>query len=623
MQNSFFPLLAAQPPPTRTPSRGRRILPDGHVTMSVADIRMSVRVRPTPPGDPCAVTTDPRTGAVALENGDVFHYPSAVVVGSDQVVAYDALCAPLVKHALTGYDCTLVAYGQTGSGKTHTMFGPPGCLVEARVRRWREESHSSHSSHSSDSSDSPDAPRDWGVFPRAVLELMRTPGVRSIHASAVEVYHENVFDLMNGREQLSLGSSRSKIGRRASGAAESGSDDVAGDRGAQGGVHPSCCTCHKCFALQERDKKKAARARPERLFEKTSRLETFDATGATTTRLDAPESLARFARSVEATRTSGAHLLNDRSSRSHCLVRVRAKLADGAAARLTFADLAGSERVARTGATGDAGREARAINGSLSALGRVVKALGEISTIQRRRSKETLSTLSTPQHVPYRDAALTMLLRDAFGGGSCASVVIAVAGGADHADETACSLRFGERMCLVKNAPTRVLGDINARAHHPGLGSPTRVAASSASRDARLKTLRAALASATAELASLARRGDAGGFVKDGPVTEVRSLRLGMEKLKCADDATAKLRVRLAETAGDISKSASGAATKKTAVAALRAALSASARRAEDLRAVVRRQKTIKAIWAEPTVPYAKKAAEVRQIRSELEMEES
>ena len=140
--------------------------------MSVADIRMSVRVRPTPPGDPCAVTTDPRTGSVSLETGDVFHYPSSVVVGSDQVVAYDALCAPLVRHALTGYDCTLVAYGQTGSGKTHTMFGPPGCLVEARVRRWREEMRND---------DSPDAPRDWGVFPRAVLELMRTPEVRSIH----------------------------------------------------------------------------------------------------------------------------------------------------------------------------------------------------------------------------------------------------------------------------------------------------------------------------------------------------------------------------------------------------------------------------------------------------------
>ena len=67
--------------------------------------------------------------------------------------------------------------------------------------------------------------------------------------------------------------------------------------------------------------------------------------------------------------------------------------------------------------------------------------------------------------------------------------------------------------------------------------------------------------------------------------------------------------------------SASGVDKFKTA-AALRAP-SASANRAEDLRAVVQRQKTIKAIWAEPTLRYAKKAAEMRQIRSELEMEES
>ena len=184
---------------------------------------------------------------------DVFHYPSSVVVGSDQAVAYDALCAPLVKRALAGYDCTLVAYGQTGSGKTHTMFGPAGCLVEAEVTRWRASGTASDASSS--------APLEWGVFPRAALELMRTPGVRSIRASAVEVYHENVFDLMNGREQLSLGSSKTKFGRRVRGDAESGSDDVAGNRGGQGGVHPSCCTCHACFQLQERDKARAAAER--------------------------------------------------------------------------------------------------------------------------------------------------------------------------------------------------------------------------------------------------------------------------------------------------------------------------------------------------------------------------
>jgi hypothetical protein len=559
-------------------------------------------------------------------------------------LAYDALCAPLVRHALTGYDCTLVAYGQTGSGKTHTMFGPPGCLVEARVRQWHEESSSSSSSSS-------DAPRDWGVFPRAVLELMRTPGVRSIRASAVEVYHENVFDLMNARAQLSLGSSRTKFGRRVFGAAESGSDDVAA-RGGLGGVHPSCCTCHKCFALAEaenkrmRQQREATRIRPTASRTSTSRRsssdvpgstlqnqnvrETFATVGETSVPLDTPESLARFARSVEATRTSKSHNLNDRSSRSHCLVRVRAKTASGTFVNVTFVDLAGSERVRRTGATGDKAHEARAINASLSALGRVVKMLSTIHTNHGRRTSSQTQPPTQHKHVPYRDAALTMLLRDAFGGGSVTSVVINVAGEPQHLDETACSLRFGERMCSVRNAPTRVLGDVNENAHHRGVGSPKKIAASSARRDAKIAALQTALEAATAELGALARRGDAGGFVPGGPVTEVRSLKRGMEKLHVLDAEIAELRVRLAEAEGEIrtpsdkNKSRDAKDAEETRkISSLRVALATSSNRAEVLRGVVERQKTIKAIWAEPSVPYARKAAEVRQIRSELEMEES
>ena len=590
---------------------------------SVAEIRMSVRVRPTV--DPCAVNLDPRTGALALTTGDVFDYPTSVVVGSDQDVAYAELCAPLVRHALTGYDCTLVAYGQTGSGKTHTMFGPPGCLVEARVRQWRSESRGT--------SKSSDAPRDWGVFPRAVLELMRTPGVRSIRASAVEVYHENVFDLMNERTQLSLGSSKTKFGRRVQGATESGSDDVAA-RGGQGGVHPSCCTCHKCFQLQEKEKE---RARAERALIASTRSssravsgstrtssssnaaassssstqttrETFSTVGETLVPLDTPESLAIFARSVEATRTSKSHLLNDRSSRSHCLVKVHAKTGDGTRVCIMFVDLAGSERVARTGATGEAKHEAQAINGSLSALGRVVKMLGERS----RGANNTRGTHKVPSgHVPYRDASLTMLLRDSFGGGSCTSVVINVAGETTHVDETACSLRFGERMSVVRNEPTRVLGDANARSSR--VGSPGGMKVGTLG----VADLKRRLAVANGELNALELRGDGGGFVKGGPVTEIESLRRGMEKLAVMDAASAKLRVGLAEARGEQDQGGAGK------IAHLRKALVASAKQAEVLRSVVERQKTIKAIWAEPTVSYARKAAEVRQIRSELEMEES
>lgn len=36
----------------------------------------------------------------------------------------------LAEQIVFGYDVTVFMYGQTGSGKTHTMFGPPGALVE-------------------------------------------------------------------------------------------------------------------------------------------------------------------------------------------------------------------------------------------------------------------------------------------------------------------------------------------------------------------------------------------------------------------------------------------------------------------------------------------------------------
>ena len=100
-------------------------------------------------------------------------------------------------------------------------------------------------------------------------------------------------------------------------------------------------------------------------------------------------------------------------------------------------------------------------------------------------------------------------------------------------------------------------------------------------------------------------------------MTEIESLRRGMEKLAVMDAASAKLRVGLAEARGEQDQGGAGK------IAHLRKALAASAKQAEVLRSVVERQKTIKAIWAEPTVSYARKAAEVRQIRSELEMEES
>lgn len=36
---------------------------------------------------------------------------------------YKATIAPLIKHVISGHNCTVFAYGATGSGKTYTMVG--------------------------------------------------------------------------------------------------------------------------------------------------------------------------------------------------------------------------------------------------------------------------------------------------------------------------------------------------------------------------------------------------------------------------------------------------------------------------------------------------------------------
>jgi hypothetical protein len=69
---------------------------------------------------------------------------------------------------------------------------------------------------------------------------------------------------------------------------------------------------------------------------------------------------------------------------------------------ISFVDLAGSERVSRTRSEGQTLVESNNINKSLLTLGVCISSLAD----PRKRKG----------HIPYRDSALTMLLKDSLGG---------------------------------------------------------------------------------------------------------------------------------------------------------------------------------------------------------------
>lgn len=138
------------------------------------------------------------------------------------------------------------------------------------------------------------------------------------------------------------------------------------------------------------------------------------------------------------TRAVGRTRCNNYSSRSHVVfvlhVEQQSLQGEERLGKLTLVDLAGSEKLSKNESVGETFEEAKKINWSLSALGKVIDALAE------QRS-----------HVPYRDSKLTRVLQEALGGNCRTTLLVAASPFSQHADETLSSLRFATRAKSVRN----------------------------------------------------------------------------------------------------------------------------------------------------------------------------
>eukprot|EP00912_Choanoflagellata_sp_UC4_P002444 UC4_evm1s1546 len=143
--------------------------------------------------------------------------------------------------------------------------------------------------------------------------------------------------------------------------------------------------------------------------------------------------------------------MNDRSSRSHAVFTINltqaifdeaTKQTGEKASRLSLVDLAGSERNSKTGTSGAQLKEGANINKSLSTLGLVISKLAAASTQEKHKGSP---------HIPYRDSALTFILKDSLGGNSKTVMVATISPSPDNYEETLSTLRYADRAKQIVN----------------------------------------------------------------------------------------------------------------------------------------------------------------------------
>ena len=336
------------------------------------NVRVLVRVRPFLSNDgdnrDTSITCNKDETSMSVQPvnkaANLFHFDHCFSEKSTQDGVYKEV-SELIQSSLDGYRVCIFSYGQTGSGKTWTMSG--------------ERNGSQR-----------------GIIPRAVQQIieqaiaMKKQGwTVTVNVSVLELYNEELRDLLIGKNEQGKGSDKMKITHT------------------QGRVHVQGLTSQdiECTNMV------ISMSQFEQLLEQANR-----------------------------SRATIATCMNDVSSRSHMIfmLEMTGIHADGVTVTrggLRLVDLAGSERLDRTGTLNDAARlkETVNINKSLSSLADVFINLGQKS-----------------QHIPYRNSKLTMLLQDCLSGTGKSLMIVNVSPTQASTNETLCSLRFADQVSQVE-----------------------------------------------------------------------------------------------------------------------------------------------------------------------------
>ncbi|PQQ14217.1 kinesin-like protein NACK2 isoform X4 [Prunus yedoensis var. nudiflora] len=154
--------------------------------------------------------------------------------------------------------------------------------------------------------------------------------------------------------------------------------------------------------------------------------------------------LRQLIETCEAQRQVGETALNDKSSRSHQIIRltIESSLRESSGsvksfgASLNLVDLAGSERASQTNADGTRLKEGSHINRSLLTLTTVIR---------------KLSGVKRCGHIPYRDSKLTRILQSSLGGNARTAIICTISPALSHVEQTRNTLSFATSAKEVTN----------------------------------------------------------------------------------------------------------------------------------------------------------------------------
>ncbi|KAK2951430.1 putative Chromosome-associated kinesin KIF4 [Blattamonas nauphoetae] len=390
-----------------------------------------------------------------------YSFDAAFDADSDNYSVFSYTTAPLIEKVIQGYNATCFAYGMTGSGKTYTMMGDLIGSGNDGVK---------------------------GIYTYAaemIFDQIQSASEERdfiVTVSFVEIYNEQVKDLLRRHSANSIPPSDQKSSRRSQSAPQgmSRQNSFITNKAVSTTANLQTGTIsNNPLARQQGSHLNAPHplmphsqqgSIASQMWDYSPSLEIQEdpikgvmLVGVTEIEVKSVDNIQQLIHEGNQRRKMASTDRNLVSSRSHAVLTVRIEsrskhrdiVESILIGKLNLIDLAGSERAEGSTNTGIRMREGANINKSLLALGNCINALSAMAKLPPNSKRS--------QFVPYRSSKLTRLLKDSLGGNTKTVMIATVSPSAICYDETRKTLEYAARAKDIRK--TIKINQVETTAH--------------------------------------------------------------------------------------------------------------------------------------------------------------